>query len=137
MVSVIVPIPLIFTDCVRDRSDPVGYKLSVLPFQDGEPIAAPDNNTAITDVFWNVDNSVCPQNCFRPVGIAFDGQGRLFVSSDATGEIYVVAKDSSEGTPATDTSSSPRPSSTSGAVTQWEYSIVVVFLALVHVFILH
>lgn len=27
------------------------------------------------------------------MGIAFDDQGRLFVSSDASGEIYVVVKD--------------------------------------------
>ena len=121
----------------RDRSDPVGYKLSVLSFQDGEPVAAPANNTALSDVFWNVDNSVCPQNCFRPVGIAFDGQGRLFVSSDATGEIYVVAKDSSEGT-VTGTTTSPSPSPTSGAsIKQLDYGIVVLSLAFVHVFILH
>ena len=41
----------------------------------------------------NANESVCPDNCFRPVGIAFDDQGRLFVSSDASGEIYVVVKD--------------------------------------------
>lgn len=40
----------------------------------------------------NEDLSVCPEQCFRPVGMAFDGQGRLFMSSDATGEIYVVVK---------------------------------------------
>lgn len=113
----------------RDRTDPVGYKLSVIPFQNGEPLAAPDNNTAVTDIFANVDNSVCPQNCFRPVGIAFDSKGRLFVSSDATGEIYVVEKD----TPppgATTTATSAKPSSTSGSLKQFEYSLAALVLAL-------
>lgn len=45
------------------------------------------------DVLANADNSACPDHCFRPVGIAFDDQGRLFMSSDASGEIYVIVKD--------------------------------------------
>lgn len=119
-----------------DRSDPVGYKLSLLPFQNGEPIAAPDNNTATTDVLQNVDNSVCPQQCFRPVGIAFDAQGRLFVSSDATGEIYVVARDSSSGgTQSSGTPSAASPSATSGTVKAWRYNLIVLSVAFIQVFI--
>ena len=112
-----------------DRTDPVGYKLSVccffsalrtfsqsrsifighfslkgatlipqrssqvIPFTNGEPVAASDNDTATIDILANADNSVCPDHCFRPVGIAFDDQGRLFMSSDASGEIYVVVRD--------------------------------------------
>ena len=97
-----------------DRSNPVGYKVSVLPFQNGEPVAKPNNNTAITDILSNADNSVCPDHCFRPVGMSFDSKGRLFVSSDATGEIYVIERDStSPGV--TNTASSHQPTSTSGA----------------------
>ena len=111
-----------------DRTDPVGYKLSVIPFADGEPIAAANNNTATTDVFANANDSVCPGNCFRPVGIAFDGQGRLFVSSDASGEIYVVTKDeASNGTTTGSSSSSSKP--TSGARNQWVPSIGILILA--------
>ena len=89
---------LILTPC-RDRTDPSGYKVSTLKFVDGEPMAPADSNTSYTDIFANTNNSVCPGNCFRPVGMAFDGQGRMFVSSDASGEIYVVVKDaSSNGT---------------------------------------
>ncbi|KAL8822977.1 MAG: hypothetical protein Q9191_006300 [Dirinaria sp. TL-2023a] len=40
-----------------DRSVPVGYKVSVLPFQNGEPVAKSNNNTAITDIFGNAENS--------------------------------------------------------------------------------
>ena len=78
-----------------DRTDPSGYKLSTIPFANGEPVAKSDNNTSYTDIFANADNKACPDNCFRPVGIAIDGKGRLFVSSDATGEIYIVARDQS------------------------------------------
>lgn len=107
-----------------DRTDPVGYKMSVIPFANGEPVAPSTSKTALTDIFSNADNSVCPGNCFRPVGMAFDGQGRLFVSSDATGEIYMITREqaasgtsssssaASSGT-ATSTSTGSQASSTS------------------------
>lgn len=91
---------------IRDRTVPIGYKVSRIDFANGEPIAAANSTTACTDIFANADTSVCPNNCFRPVGIAFDGQGRMFVSSDATGEIYVVIRDQS-ATASNPTSSSP------------------------------
>ena len=90
-----------------DRTNPVGYKVSVIPFEKGEPVAASDNNTATTDVLANTDNSKCPQNCFRPAGLTFDSQGRLFMSSDASGEIYVIVKDQSVNSTATSTGSAP------------------------------
>jgi hypothetical protein len=88
-------LPLAFTgvsNSVRDRTSPAGYKLSVVPFKDGNPVANSENNTAAIEVINNADNSACPENCFRPVGMAFDKKGRLFFSSDATGEIYVVIR---------------------------------------------
>ena len=108
-----------------DRTNPVGYKMSVIDFANGEPTAPATSMTAIKDIFWNANNSVCPGSCFRPVGMAFDGQGRLFVSSDATGEIYMITRDhaasetssssptASSGT-ATSTSTGSQASSTSG-----------------------
>ncbi|KAL8675727.1 MAG: hypothetical protein Q9186_007649 [Xanthomendoza sp. 1 TL-2023] len=93
-----------------DRTNPVGYKLSVIPFANGEPVAAPDNKTAVSDVLINADNSKCPRNCFRPVGIAIDQQGRLFMSSDSTGEIYVVMKDqTSQGGTGGSSGNAPAP----------------------------
>ena len=77
----------------RDRTEPSGYKVSLISFASGEPVAPANSNTSYTDIFANADNSVCPGNCFRPVGLAFDSQGRMFVSSDASGEIYVVVRD--------------------------------------------
>ena len=76
----------------RDRTLPSGYKLSTIDFADGEPAAPADSNTSYKDVFYNTDQSKCPNNCFRPVGMAFDKQGRLYMSSDASGEIYVLVK---------------------------------------------
>lgn len=77
----------------RDRTDPSGYKVSLISFANGEPVAPANSNTSYIDIFANANNTVCPGNCFRPVGLAFDSQGRMFVSSDASGEIYVVTKD--------------------------------------------
>ena len=76
-----------------NRDEPAGYKLAVIPFVNGEPVATPDNNTSTVDVFSNADLSRCPDNCFRPAGLAFDSQGRLFMSSDASGEIYVITRE--------------------------------------------
>lgn len=81
-----------------DRTSPVGYKLSRIAFSDGEPVAPSNSTTALVDVFANANNSVCPNNCFRPVGMAIDNVGRIFVSSDATGEIYVVIRDGETAT---------------------------------------
>ncbi|CAF9937064.1 MAG: hypothetical protein ALECFALPRED_007092 [Alectoria fallacina] len=76
-----------------DRTDPSGYKVSLISFANGGPVAPANSNTSYIDIFANANNTVCPGNCFRPVGLAFDSQGRMFVSSDASGEIYVVTKD--------------------------------------------
>lgn len=118
---------------LRDRTNPVGYKLSMVPFgDDGHPVAAPDNNTATIDIFSNADNSVCPKKCFRPVGLAFDSQGRLFVSSDYSDEIYVVVKDqTSSSTSGTPSSSSPSATNTSGSISHknFEKSAAILKLA--------
>lgn len=119
---------------LRNRKEPIGYKLSAVEFDgSGSPKAAANSTTAAVDIVSNPDLSACPRNCFRPVGLAFDAQGRLFMSSDSTGEIYVITKsdgsgvndvkqasptsgNGSSGSPS-GTASSPSPSaSTGGAV---------------------
>lgn len=79
-----------------DRTDPVGYKLSAVRFDParGQPLAAADSTNATSeDVLRNADdNAHCPDACVRPVGLAWDARGRLFVSSDATGEVYVLMR---------------------------------------------
>ena len=40
----------------------------------------------------NPDLTKCPGQCFRPAGLAFDAKGRLWMSSDTTGELFVLEK---------------------------------------------
>jgi hypothetical protein len=87
----------------------VGYKLSTIAFASGSPVAASDSTTAAVDIMANADNSKCPDECFRPVGLALDSKNRVFMSSDSTGEIYVLVK---TGPSATTTSGGANPTST-------------------------
>jgi len=99
-----------------DRTAPVGYKMSVVAFnENGDPKDSLQSKTAARDIFSNQDNSKCPDDCFRPVGMAIDSQGRIFVSSDASGEIYLISKVPGSGTNGTSPTSSGSPSSASGS----------------------
>lgn len=88
-----------------DKTDPVGYRISSIAFNPntGEPVA-PSNSGGnhLTDIMTNNDHSVCPGGCFRPAGLAFDSAGRLWMTSDTTGEIYVLQK--RDGAPTATTS---------------------------------
>ena len=117
----------------RDRTDPSGYKVSTIQFANGEPVAPANSNTSYTDIFANADNSACPDNCFRPVGMAFDGQGRMFVSSDASGEIYVIMRNqASNGTAAGSGSSGSGGGKTSGSQ-RLRCSVATLMIAIVTV----
>jgi hypothetical protein len=77
-----------------NREEPVGYKIISLPFSSsGQPTADKSSTSAANDILSNKDLSKCPQDCFRPVGLAWDKDGRLFFSSDSTGEIFVLRRD--------------------------------------------
>jgi hypothetical protein len=107
----------------RDRSSPVGYKLVQIEYANGEPTAASDSTTSTKDIFSNQDNSVCPKRCYRPVGLVRDSKGRLFMTSDATDEIWVLMKSESgqstgTGTP-TSAASTPSPTKNGAAVLTW------------------
>ncbi|KAK3316302.1 hypothetical protein B0H66DRAFT_576241 [Apodospora peruviana] len=80
-----------------NRDDPAGYKLSVIAFANGQPTEPTDSTTAAVPVLSNQDTGVCPGNCFRPAGLAFDSQDRLFMTSDSTGEIYVLQRTTPPG----------------------------------------
>lgn len=96
-----------------DRTDPTGYLLFAVDFANGQPTEPANSSTAAIPIVSNQDNSKCPDGCFRPVGLAWDSKGRLFMSSDATGEIYVITRnDGSSVNNATLTNSSP-PAATS------------------------
>ncbi|KAK0708319.1 soluble quino protein glucose/sorbosone dehydrogenase [Lasiosphaeris hirsuta] len=77
-----------------NRDHPAGYKLSSIAFgaADGTPVDPANSKTAAVDVLTNQDTARCPGNCFRPAGLVVDDQGRLFMTSDSTGEIYVLQR---------------------------------------------
>lgn len=85
---------------IRDRNGSTGYKVSKIDFARGFPVAKSNSKTAVIDIMSNVDVSKCGQivpyvwnkDCFRPAGLAFDKAGRLFMSSDETGEIWAITK---------------------------------------------
>ncbi|KAK4222040.1 soluble quino protein glucose/sorbosone dehydrogenase [Podospora fimiseda] len=74
------------------ETSPVGYRVAYIDFDPvtGEPTAEADNTSPLEDIITNSDHSKCPDGCFRPVGLAIDDQGRIWFSSDSTGEIYVM-----------------------------------------------
>ncbi|ORY61229.1 glucose sorbosone dehydrogenase [Pseudomassariella vexata] len=75
-----------------DRDNPSGYKVSSIQFANGQPVAPFTSTESTADMLSNADNSACPDSCFRPVGLAIDTLGRVYMSSDTTGEIYIMAK---------------------------------------------
>lgn len=71
-----------------------GYKLTYVQFDEsiGEPIEPATSKIAAIDVLGAEDINTCPFGCVRPVGLAWDSKGRLFMSSDTTGEIYAILR---------------------------------------------
>lgn len=63
-----------------------------ISYKDGQPVHPPESTTAAIPIVKNPDQSLCPERCFRPVGLAFDAKGRLFMASDTTGEIFLVGR---------------------------------------------
>ncbi|KAK4211526.1 soluble quino protein glucose/sorbosone dehydrogenase [Rhypophila decipiens] len=85
-----------------NKKSPAGYRVSAIPFDSakGQPkasVADSHSPDAMIDIMTNPDNTVCPGNCFRPAGLAFDSAGRLWMSSDTTGEIFVLTKTDDAG----------------------------------------
>ncbi|KAH7177180.1 soluble quino protein glucose/sorbosone dehydrogenase [Fusarium sp. MPI-SDFR-AT-0072] len=80
-----------------NRNPPVGYKVSYVDFQNGRPASSSRSTNATTPIIYNKDLSKCPDECFRPVGLAWDSKGRLWFSSDKTGEVFVLSQESGSG----------------------------------------
>ncbi|KAF2018953.1 soluble quino protein glucose dehydrogenase [Aaosphaeria arxii CBS 175.79] len=78
-----------------NKEDPVGYSVSVVKFgSDGQPTEGSTSTSALSPILSNSNTDECPGSCFRPAGLAWDKKGRLYMSSDATGEIYVITQSS-------------------------------------------
>ena len=94
--------------------------LSLVKFDatSGQPVDPPTSNTSATTIFANSNNTACPDACFRPTGLAFDKQGRLFMASDASGEIYVVTQGAAnESAPSTPTGTTTGPTQSASPTT--------------------
>lgn len=69
----------------------VGYGVAVIDFgADGMPTQPSTSTTAAQFMFSNANVANCPNGCFRPTGLWIDAQNRVWVASDATGEVYVL-----------------------------------------------
>ncbi|CUS08707.1 unnamed protein product [Tuber aestivum] len=99
-----------------NRNVPIGYVISVVEFQGSEPKAPRNSDNSIKNIMWNGDTAACPGKCFRPVGFAFDTAGRIWVTSDSTGEIYIITPSHSS------LSESPSRNDTSGSDTYSNFS---------------
>lgn len=80
-----------------NRVPPTGYKVVTIPGKVSggawSPIAPLSSTTGYTDLLTNQDVNACSAGCWRPVGLAWQkGSKKLYVSSDATGEVFVMYK---------------------------------------------
>ena len=83
-----------------NRDTPVGYKLSKISFDKGTgmPVAKVTDKQNYEDIMWNNNLMKCDNNeCFRPVGVVVDRKGRVWLGSDATGEVFVLWRNSDKG----------------------------------------
>ncbi|KAI1759788.1 hypothetical protein GGR53DRAFT_526824 [Hypoxylon sp. FL1150] len=81
-----------------NRDPPVGYKLVAVPFNrngpngDYLPVAPPNSKQGYVDIFYPPNEGMCSSTaCARPVGLVFDAVGRLYMSSDTSGEIFILS----------------------------------------------
>ncbi|TQV98752.1 hypothetical protein V2A60_007545 [Cordyceps javanica] len=80
-----------------NRQPPNGYRLSRVSFANGNPVKRAQEADAEEMLLWNSNNADCRRNCFRPVGLLLDKQSRLFMTSDATGELFLVTGTHNKG----------------------------------------
>ncbi|KAF5379416.1 hypothetical protein D9615_006536 [Tricholomella constricta] len=69
-----------------DRTPPTGYGVVHVPF----PLGASSGSQPYSFIVQATDLRSCPGKCIRPVGLAFGKDGRLYVSSDTSGELFVI-----------------------------------------------
>lgn len=69
-----------------NRSKPSGYKISFIPFENGEPLAGPED--FMTGWLLSADE---PRAWGRPVGLLQMPDGSMLVSDDGDGRIWRVS----------------------------------------------
>ncbi|RVD87162.1 uncharacterized protein DFL_005403 [Arthrobotrys flagrans] len=84
---------------------PTGHKIVNVPFNRRTIYTPPTTKQGTVDFVWtdpSIDLSNCKSEinigptaieCLSPVGLAFDEAGRMYFTSDQTGEVFVVTKD--------------------------------------------
>ncbi|KAF7302457.1 NHL repeat-containing protein [Mycena chlorophos] len=70
-----------------DRTPPTGYGVVHVPF----PLTSSDTYNFLVQA---ANLTSCPGSCIRPVGLVFSKEGVLFVSSDNSGELFVIERSS-------------------------------------------
>jgi glucose/arabinose dehydrogenase len=81
-----------------NRPISTGYKLVVVPFQrqtSGEhtPVAGAHVTNGYQPIFYAPNEASCSAStCARTVGLVFDNQQRLYMTSDASGEVFLLQK---------------------------------------------
>ncbi|KAF8075236.1 hypothetical protein FPV67DRAFT_1446178 [Lyophyllum atratum] len=74
-----------------DRTPPTGYGVVRVPF----PLVSPSTSALPYSFLVQAKNmDTCPGSCIRPVGLAFGKDGRLYVTSDSSGELFVLERSS-------------------------------------------
>ncbi|KAF8595239.1 soluble quino protein glucose dehydrogenase [Ceratobasidium sp. AG-I] len=75
-----------------NRDPPAGYAVVRIPWKGNGPAASSTSTTGYEALVKAANLTECPDKCIRPAGLEFDKLGRLFVSSDDTGEVFVLEK---------------------------------------------
>lgn len=86
-----------------NRESPAGYKLAAIALDNstGMPVQPADSMEPYIEIMSNEDESRCPDECFRPVGLEWSAENnQLLMAADASGEIYIVYQ--IDGTPVDD-----------------------------------
>jgi len=68
-----------------DRTPPTGYGVVHVP-------RASPSITPYSFIVQATNLKTCPGTCIRPVGLAFGTDDRLYVSSDSSGELFVIQR---------------------------------------------
>lgn len=83
----------------HDRKPPTGFAVVRVPFARASggsyaPVAARNQKGYVKILTPRASNgATCtPTTCIRPVGLVFDSTGRVYMTSDASGELFRIEK---------------------------------------------